>query len=54
MLSSTSLVRVHPKYPRIHKDQEYNVTVVTYELVDGDAPTQYKNSKSLDNLVNPK
>lgn len=46
--------QVHPKYPRIHKDQEYNVTVVTYELVDGDAPTQYKNSKSLDNLVNPK
>lgn len=46
--------RVHPKYPRIYKDQEYSVTVVTYELVDGDAYTQYKNSKSLDNLVNPK
>lgn len=46
--------QVHPKYPRIYKDQEYDATIITYELVDSDAYTQYKNSKSLDNLVNPK
>ena len=46
--------KVHPRYPRIYKDQEYDATIITYELVDGDAYTQYKNSKSLDNLVNPK
>ena len=46
--------KVHPRYPRIYKDQEYDATIITYELVDSDAYTQYKNSKSLDNLVNPK
>lgn len=46
--------KVHPRYPRIHKDQEYDATVITYELVDSEAYTQYQGSKSLDNLVNPK
>lgn len=46
--------KVHPRYPRIYKDQEYDATVITYELVDSDAYAQYKGSKSLDNLVNPK
>ena len=46
--------KVHPRYPRIYKDQEYDATVITYELVDDDAYAQYKGSKSLDNLVNPK
>lgn len=46
--------KVHPRYPRIYKDQEYDATVITYELVDDDAYAQYNGSKSLDNLVNPK
>lgn len=46
--------KVHPRYPRIYKDHEYDATVIIYELVDSDAYAQYKGSKSLDNLVNPK
>ena len=46
--------QVHPRYPRIYKDQEYNATIITYEFVNTDTYAKYKGSKSLDNLVNPK